>query len=136
MRKSFDRTPLLVAWALLLLGAVAGVIWAFVTPYATVTVTASGVEFDAAQSARLFGGIPVFALESFLLGIVSALAVWFAMRRVRGVPGGCFAILLAACASFVALEVALRVGQHRFPDLTAQPGTYRVVGDLWLSDAV
>ncbi len=132
----FDRRPLLILLAMVLLGALAGVAWAFLTPYGTVTVTADGIDFPPAQSARLFGGVPVFALLAAILGVICGLTVWLALRAIRGLPGLLYAVLLAAFSSFVALDVALRVGARRFPDVDVHaPGIYRAVGDLWLSGA-
>lgn len=134
--RRFDATPLVVLLALVALGALAGVAWAFLTPSATVTVTGDGVDFPEDQSARLFGGVPVFTLLAVILGVVCALTVWLVLRAVRGVPGLLYAVGLAAFASFVALDVALRVGGLRFPAIDAHtPGSYRVVGDLWLTGA-
>ena len=128
--------PLLVAVAFLILGVLLGVLWAFVIPYAEVTVTERGLAFPAPQSALLFSGPAVFALLAFGFGAVCALAVWILLRSARGVTGLLFAVALALVASGLAMEVGSAVADARAGGVDPHtPGTYQLVDDLWLTGA-
>lgn len=136
VRRRVSLVPLITAGGLLLLGALTGVLWSFVTPYATVTVTADGLNFSAAQTGELFGAVAVFAFLAFGLGAICGLTVWFVLREARGLAGLGYAALVATVSGWAALQVAQLIADTRFPGVNPhEPGVYRLVGDLWMSDA-
>lgn len=134
--RRFDPAASIVGGVLLLLGVGSGVLWAFVTPYATVEVTAEGGGFSAPELAHLFGGVAVFALIAFALGLVCGGVAWGALRAVRGPAGLVYAMVVAAGASAVGMQVADFVVRRRFPPIDPhEPGIYHAAGSLWLTDA-
>ncbi|UQE73540.1 DUF2567 domain-containing protein [Gordonia sp. PP30] len=134
---SFDPTALITAVALLVLGALAGVLWAFITPYGEVTLTADGsLDFTAADTAKTFGAVAVFVFLAFGLGAICGVTVWIALRETRGPAGLGYAALLATVSGGIAMAVAQGIGEQRFPGIDVHhPGTYRIVGKLWMPDA-
>ncbi|MGW6032373.1 DUF2567 domain-containing protein [Gordonia terrae] len=118
-----------------LLGAVAGVIWALLTPPTT------GVVFDGLRRDDIpadFGGVGAFAVTMFGYGAVAALVVWFAARSWRGVSGFVWPALAATAGSALAATVGMWVAGLRFDDdPTALPvdATYRIAPELWLDGA-
>ncbi|MCK0440914.1 DUF2567 domain-containing protein [Gordonia alkaliphila] len=128
--------PLLVAVVLLVLGALLGVLWASVIPYAELTVTDTTAGMPPSESALLFSGPAIFALMAFAFGAVCGLAVWFVLRPARGVSGLLFAVGLALVASGIAIQVGGAVADARAGDIDPHtPGTYQLVDSLWLTGA-
>ncbi|GAA3964221.1 DUF2567 domain-containing protein [Gordonia caeni] len=128
-------TPLISVLVLLLLGVLSGVLWAYLTPTAEVTVTDRGMAIPPEESAHLFGGPATFALTALVLGLVCGLTVWFAAPGVRGPIGVGYGVLVALVASGIGLEVGEAVAGRLYPGVDPQQaGTYRVVESLWLSD--
>lgn len=122
--------------ALVVLGVLAGVLWAFITPTATITTRADGRQIaPAAELAHLFGGVAVFSLLAFALGLVCGAVVWFVLAHLRGWLGLLVAVLTALLASGIALEVGIQIARVRYPSDLDQAGPHQLVGDLWLDGA-
>lgn len=125
--------------AVLLLGIISGVIWAFVTPAMSGRVV--GVDeaiIPAAQFPEEFAGVAVFAVIMFAFGVLAALVGWVRGREWRG-PWGFLAIAVAAfVGSILAMLVGTQVAQWRFGDPHSMPvgSGFRLVPDLWLDGSV
>lgn len=137
MTSTQTRPVIAALLALVAVGAALGVLWAFTTPTAQITLTDGGDLLAApAEMAHLFGGAAYFALLCFALGIGCAVVVWFAAAPLRGWAGLVVAVGTAALAGLVGLQVAMAIAASRYPPIdTAVPGTARLVQNLWLDDA-
>ncbi|WP_162138701.1 DUF2567 domain-containing protein [Gordonia hirsuta] len=131
------RQPYGVLIGLAVLGALGGVLWAFLVPTAQVRVTADGsVSLPPAQLARLFDGVAIFALLAFGLGLICGAVIWFAHRQVRGWFGLLTAVVMALLSSSIAMDVGLRVARARYSaDDPSAPGVRHLLPDLWLEGA-
>lgn len=118
-----------------LIGVVAGVVWALLTPPTT------GVVFEGLRREDFpadFAGVGAFALTMFAYGAVAAVAVWFAARTWRGVAGFVWPALATVAGSALAASAGMWVAGLRFDDdPTALPvdAVYRVAPELWLDGA-
>ncbi|MGV9826266.1 DUF2567 domain-containing protein [Gordonia sp. NPDC003429] len=138
MNRGRPASPIVaVAASVLLLGVVAGAVWAVTTPAMAGSVTAEGPAVPAGQLGEEFAGVGAFCLLMFGYGVVSAIVAWVAARRWRGVAG--FGVLFVAvlAGSAIAGWVGTRIAHLHFtdPHSAAVGETFRVVPDLW-SDGV
>ncbi|MEO9327644.1 DUF2567 domain-containing protein [Gordonia aurantiaca] len=121
-----------VTVAVVLLGAVAGMLWAVLTP-PTSGVVVPGLTPDLVTTD--FDSVGVFALAMFGYGALAALVVWIAVRAWRGVIGFLVPVLGTAIGSVVAVETGMWLAGMRFDDdVSALPvsATYEVAPELWL----
>ncbi|MFT4085680.1 MAG: DUF2567 domain-containing protein [Gordonia sp. (in: high G+C Gram-positive bacteria)] len=125
-----------VALVLVVLGVLTGVLWAFITPTAPITVTTGGLSFNGVQSAEIFSGVAVFASLAFGFGLITALLVWFGLPQTRGVSGLAYCTVATLAGSGLAMSAGTSIVDRRFPGVDPhRPGLYPVVGHLWLDDA-
>ncbi len=125
-------TLLTVTAVVIVLGGVAGVIWALVTPPTTGVVlkglTRDGISTD-------FDGVGAFALIMFTYGGIAALVAWAAARPWRGVTGFLVPAAGTVAGSALGAQVGMWLAGFRFDDdLAGLPleSVYRVVPELWL----
>lgn len=124
--------------SLLLLAFATGLVWAFVTPAATLTVTGDGGLTDdfESQSARLFAAPGIFALAAAVFGVLCAVVVWFALPAVRGLGSLLYTLLAAVIGSAIAMDFGGWLAGRRFGAVDPEvAGVYQVVGRLWMPDA-
>lgn len=125
-------TLLTVTAAVLVLGAVAGAIWAVVTPPTT------GVVFKGLTRENIpteFDGVGAFALIMFAYGGIAALVAWAAARPWRGVTGFLMPAVGTVAGSAIGAQLGMWLAGLRFDDdIAGLPldSVYRVVPDLWL----
>ncbi|MBM7279424.1 DUF2567 domain-containing protein [Gordonia rubripertincta] len=125
-------TLLTVTAAVIVLGAVAGAIWALVTP-PTTGVVLKGLTRDDISTE--FGGVGAFALIMFIYGGVAALVAWAAARPWRGVTGFLVPAVGTVGGSAIGAQFGMWLAGFRFDDdIAGLPleSVYRVVPDLWL----
>jgi hypothetical protein len=133
-QKTVDRrTPVVFVLVVLALSALVGALWVWLAPPITVTVLHGGdARFSEGASANLFGGVAVFALLSFGLGVVLALAGWFGLPHMRGVPGLILTTVMSVVSSGLALNIGTTMAEAMRPDLNrASPGEYHLTAKLW-----
>lgn len=132
---AFARTAI-VAGGLFTLAVVCGLLWVPLSPVMRVTVLPDAmIALSEAEMNKLFGGIGVFALLMFAYGIVCALVSWWGLRRDRGPAGLGFALLSAIGGGAIALSVGNWFAVRIRPQVSASPGDYQVLPDLWLTNA-
>lgn len=78
---------LAVTLAVAVLGAPFGLLWAVVAPAVPVRMTGNGPAYAEAQPEQLIAGDGWYAILAVPFGILLAVTVWLAGRRIRGVPG-------------------------------------------------
>lgn len=125
-------TLLTVTAAVIVLGAVAGAIWALVTP-PTTGVVLKGLTRDDISTE--FGGVGAFALIMFTYGGVAALVAWAAARPWRGVTGFLVPAVGTVGGSAIGAQFGMWLAGFRFDDdIAGLPleSVYRVVPGLWL----
>ena len=125
-------TLLTVTAAVIVLGAVAGAIWALVTP-PTTGVVLKGLTRDDISTE--FGGVGAFALIMFTYGGVAALVAGTAARPWRGVTGFLVPAVGTVGGSAIGAQFGMWLAGFRFDDgIAGLPleSVYRVVPDLWL----
>lgn len=124
--------------AVLVIGVIGGVLWAFVTPAMSGRVLDDkSAIIPATEFPQEFAGVAVFALIMFAVGVLAAVIGWVRGRPWRG-PWGFLAIAVAAfVGSILAMLVGTQVARWRFGDPYGMPvgSTFRVVPDLWLDGA-
>lgn len=127
------RTPVAFVLVVLGLSVLVGALWVWLAPPVTVTVLHGGdARFSEGASANLFGGVAVFALLSFGLGAVLALAGWFGLPHMRGVPGLILTTVMAVVSSGLAMNIGTWIAEAVRPDLNrASPGEYHLTTKLW-----
>lgn len=139
-RATYARGQLLTTIVVvMLLGAVAGALWAVITP--TMGGRIVGPDSAVLVAARIpdeFGAIAVFALVIFGYGMLSAAIAWIVGRAWRGPAGFVFAASSAFLGALLAAWVGTGVAQWRTPDPRSLPvgASFDLVPDLWLSGAV
>ncbi len=131
------RLPILFAVVVLALSVLVGWLWSWLAPHVPITVLEGGdARFDEGASANLFGGVAVFALLAFALGVVLALAAWFGLTHMRGVPGLLLTTAMAIVSSGLALDIGTRIATSTRPTLDrSTPGGYELVVKLWFSNS-
>ncbi|WGJ84069.1 DUF2567 domain-containing protein [Gordonia sp. SMJS1] len=118
--------------AVVLMGAIAGMVWGVLTP-PTTGVVVRGLTPELVTTD--FGGVAAFALTMFGYGAAAALVVWIAVRAWRGVVGFLVPVLGTVAGSAVAAETGMWLAGMRFDDdVTALPvsSVYEVAPELWL----
>ncbi|WP_332317101.1 DUF2567 domain-containing protein [Verrucosispora sp. WMMA2121] len=124
----FGRTMAVGAATVLvlgLLGAPLGWIWAAVAPATPVVRSGDGAVYGLAQPEQPIAADGWFSLLGLAFGVLTALAVWFLLRRNRGPVGLVVAAVGALAAALVAWQVGRRVGLAGYQRLldTAPEGT-------------
>ncbi|MGV9677225.1 DUF2567 domain-containing protein [Nocardia sp. NPDC003482] len=113
--------------ALLLVSALGGVVWALLAPTEKVVVLEPGRGAAlTGESVHRFDAVAVFVCIGAVVGLVSAVAVWRLLRRVRGPIMQCALLfgslagawLMARCGEFVAGQL------HSRPD---HPAVHTIV---------
>ncbi|GAC55487.1 MULTISPECIES: DUF2567 domain-containing protein [Gordonia] len=125
-------TLLTATAAVIVLGAVAGAIWALVTPPTTGVVVKGLTREDIPTG---FDGVGAFALIMFAYGGIAALVAWAAARPWRGVTGFLVPALGTVAGSAIGAQVGMWLAGLRFDDdIAGLPldSVYRVVPELWL----
>jgi len=132
------RTPVLFVLVVVVLSVAAGALWVWLAPPITVTVLPGGdARFAQGASANLFGGVAVFALLSFGLGAVLALASWFGLPHMRGVPGLILTTVMSVVSAGLAMNIGTSIAEATRPDLNrVNPGEYHLTAKLWFDSDV
>lgn len=132
------RRPIAFVVIVLALAALVAGLWVWLSPPVTATVTEPGQgEFDEGSVPNLFGGVAVFAFLSFGLGVVLALASWFGLRSMRGVPGLLLTTVIAIVASGLSMDLGTRIAKGIRPALDENvPGDYELTVKLWFDSDV
>lgn len=116
-RRTGTRATLQIAAASILVGCLAGIVWAFLAPAVRMLVVDEdrGVVLTG-ESLHRFDAVAIVVGIGLVLGVLSAVVVW-GMRRFRG-PGAVAALLLgsALCAGATAV-VGVSVARVRVPDV-------------------
>ncbi|MCK8615007.1 DUF2567 domain-containing protein [Gordonia sp. C13] len=132
-RPARSVTTLLTAtMAVIVLGGVAGAIWALVTPPTTGVVLKGLTRNDISTE---FGGVGAFALIMFTYGGIAALVAWAAATPWRGVTGFLVPAIGTVAGSAIGAQLGMWLAGFRFDDdITGLPleSVYRLVPDLWL----
>ncbi|MBQ1027626.1 DUF2567 domain-containing protein [Micromonospora sp. C95] len=108
-----------------LLGAPLGWLWAAVAPDTPVVKSGDGAVYGQAQPEQPIAADGWFSLLGLAFGVLTALAVWFLLRRHRGPVGLVVGAVGALAAALVAWQVGRRVGLAGYQRLldTAPEGT-------------
>ncbi|MFF5216334.1 DUF2567 domain-containing protein [Micromonospora sp. NPDC000442] len=108
-----------------LLGAPLGWLWAAVAPATPVIKSGDGAVYGLAQPEQPIAADGWFSLLGLAFGVLTALAVWFLLRRHRGPVGLVVAAAGGLAAGLVAWQVGRRVGLTGYQRLldTAPDGT-------------
>ncbi|MCZ4580151.1 DUF2567 domain-containing protein [Gordonia amicalis] len=125
-------TLLTATAAVIVLGAVAGAIWALVTPPTTGVVVKGLTREDIPTG---FDAVGAFALIMFAYGGIAALVAWAAARPWRGVTGFLVPALGTVAGSAIGAQVGMWLAGLRFDDdIAGLPleSVYRVLPELWL----
>lgn len=132
------RSALAFVIVVLALSVLVGGLWVWLSPPVKATVTTPGEgRFDQGASANLFGGVATFAFLTFGLGIVLALASWFGLRGMRGVPGLALTTVTAIVSSGLAMDIGTRIAKAVRPALDENvPGDYELTVRLWFDSDV
>ncbi|WP_348650332.1 DUF2567 domain-containing protein [Verrucosispora sp. WMMA2044] len=111
--------------ALGLLGAPLGWVWAAIAPTTPVVRSGDGAVYGQAQPEQPIAADGWFSLLGLAFGVLTALAVWFLLRKNRGPVGLVVAAAGALAAALVAWQVGRRVGLAGYQRLldTAPEGT-------------
>lgn len=126
------RTPATLAAAggvIVLIGLIAGALWAVLTPAATAIKGSSRiVVVDGIAGVGAFAGI------MFAFGVIAAVLSWFVARGWRGLPGYAMALASSLLGSWIAMRIGMWLGGRRFTDsASVAVGDYfQTVPDLWL----
>ncbi|MFW0787131.1 DUF2567 domain-containing protein [Gordonia sp. CPCC 206044] len=142
-RRSAPQRPVgplvAVVVSVILLGAVAGALWAMITPAMTGRVVGDdSAIIPAEQFPDEFAGVATFAVVLFGYGVIAVVVAWLTSRQWRGPLGA----LVVAASTFVGAAIAALVGTWvadvRFDDPRSLPAgaAFDVVPDLWLDGAV
>ncbi|MFW0792934.1 DUF2567 domain-containing protein [Gordonia sp. CPCC 205515] len=125
--------------AVLLVGIVGGVVWAFVTPAMSGRVVGdNSAIIPATQFDQEFAGVAVFAGIMLVVGVIAAAIGWVRGREWRG-PWEFLAIAVASfIGSILAMVIGTQVAHWRFGDPHSMPvgSSFQVVPDLWLDGSV
>lgn len=101
---------------LVLLGAPAGAVWAWVSPKVAVVIAAGGPDLPSPETKAFIGADAVFLLVTAALGVLTGLLAWrLARRHTLGAVAG------LAVGGVLAAVLAWQVGHH------LQLGTYRAL---------
>lgn len=132
------RSALTFVVVVLVLSVLVGGLWVLMSPAVKATVTTPGEgRFDQGASANLFGGVATFAFLTFGLGVVLALASWFGLRGMRGVPGLILTTVTAIVSSGLAMDIGTRIAKAVRPALDENvPGDYELTVRLWFDSDV
>ncbi|WP_348774962.1 DUF2567 domain-containing protein [Verrucosispora sp. WMMD1129] len=108
-----------------LLGAPLGWLWAAVAPATPVVKSGDGAVYGQAQPEQPIAADGWFSLLGLAFGVLTALAVWFLLRRHRGPVGLVVAAAGGLAAGLVAWQVGRRVGLASYQRLldSAPDGT-------------
>lgn len=102
---------------LAILGAGVGAVWPAISPHVAVVITADGPNWQPNGGDEFFAGEGAFALIGIVVGLLSGIAVWFAVRRWRG-PVLLAALVVGGLAgALVAWQVGRNVGLAAYQDL-------------------
>ncbi|WP_238403666.1 DUF2567 domain-containing protein [Gordonia desulfuricans] len=135
------RTPstlVAVAAVTLLLGVIAGAVWAVVTPAMSGVRAADGASVSGAQLGEEFAGVAAFCLIMCAFGAIAAGVSWSAARGWRGLPGYGVTLASTIVGTGVAGWVGTQIADWHLagPTDVAVGQTFRVVPDLWLDQSV
>ena len=132
------REPVIFIVVVLALSVLVGALWVWLSPTVAATVTAPGeAQFGEGAAANLFGGVATFAFLAFGLGVVLALASWFGLRSMRGVPGLLLTTVIAIVSSGLAMDIGTRIAKAVRPALDENvPGDYELTVRLWFDSDV
>ncbi|MBQ1050345.1 DUF2567 domain-containing protein [Micromonospora sp. C51] len=108
-----------------LLGAPLGWLWAAVAPATPVVKSGDGAVYGQPQPEQPIAADGWFSLLGLAFGVLTALAVWFLLRRHRGPVGLVVAAAGGLAAGLVAWQVGRRVGLASYQRLldSAPDGT-------------
>lgn len=111
------RAALAVLAGLALLGVAQGMLWSAVSPRVHVVITAAGPDLAHYGSDELFAVDGTFALLGAAAGVLTGIAVWFAVRRWRGplLMGGL--VLGSLLCGLVTWQVGRRIGLGHYHSL-------------------
>ena len=115
-------TALLVVVALVLCGAPAGLLWAWIAPRYTLDVQASGVQTPDLESSKAFiGADGSYLIVMIAFGVLCGAAAWLLARRAG--PWTVVALVLGGgLAALIAAQVGLMPGTDR-AIAALRPGT-------------
>jgi hypothetical protein len=123
----------LVGLGVLALGAPLGLLWTVVSPRFGVVKVDGGFSYADAEPEQVIAADGWFAIVGAVAGVVLAVAVWFLLRRWRGLAVLTAMILGSLAAAVLAWWVGYRIGINAFhrASATAAIGT-RLDGPLGL----
>lgn len=121
----------------LLLGVVAGSVWATVTPAMSGHISAQGALVQPQEFGEEFAGVAVFALLMLGYGAVAAVLAWFIARAWRGLPGYVAILGSVIVGTVIAGFVGTWIADWQFGDVHSHTigAAFKAVPDLWLSGA-
>lgn len=107
------------------LGAPYGLLWSLLAPDVPLRVVEGGAAYGEPQPEQLLAADGWFAILAVPFGILVALGVWFAGRRVRGLPALAALTAGAVGAALVAWWLGRQIGLGSFESAlaAAEPGT-------------
>ncbi|RVW00412.1 DUF2567 domain-containing protein [Rhodococcus spongiicola] len=108
-------SPARLVSSLVLLGAVSGIVWAFLAPAERLLVVAEdqGVVLTT-ESLHRFDAVAIFVGIGLVLGVLSAVAVW-GIRKSRGPVAVAALVVGSGLGSGVAALAGMGVARLRFP---------------------
>ncbi|MFI7574217.1 DUF2567 domain-containing protein [Micromonospora sp. NPDC049497] len=113
------RRGVLAALALAVLGVPLGLLWAALAPDTPVRKVAEGAVYAEPQPEQPMAADGWFSLLGLGFGVLAALGLWFALRRVRGPVGLLAAVVGSFGAAVVAWQAGRRVGLDTYERLLA-----------------
>ncbi|RKN50768.1 DUF2567 domain-containing protein [Micromonospora endolithica] len=113
------RRAALAALVVTVLGVPLGLLWTALAPDTPVRKVAEGAVYAEPQPEQPIAADGWFSLLGLGFGVLVALGLWFALRRLRGPVGLAAAALGAFGAAVVAWQVGRRIGLDTYQRLLA-----------------
>lgn len=104
------RQAVLVGVLVAVAGVPLGLCWALLAPEVPVQVTSEGPAYVGGAPSEPFAADGWFAALSAPFGLLAAVAVWWAARMLRGVPGLAAVTVGSLAAAALAWQVGRRLG--------------------------
>jgi hypothetical protein len=127
------------------LGAPLGLLWANLAPGVPIVKTEQGAVFAEPSPEEFIAADGWFTLLGLGFGVLAAVCVWYALRRLRGPVGMITVGLGAVGAGWLAWQVGRQIGREAFRravesaavgDVIMRPPDLRAGGFAWLWDVV